>query len=82
MISLKSEELVVKSVLKRTRAGIFGDIDIGDKIQLSMTIEDTTGASHGGIYATYITAKNLQTGEESLHSQTRIHKFVQCFEWE
>lgn len=59
-IVLKSNILVVNKILKRTRAKVFKDLKVGDKIQLSVEVK-YAGRRGGGTYATYILVENIET---------------------
>ena len=60
-IVLKSNTLVVNNILKKTRAKLFKDLKIGDKIQLSVEVK--YAGINRSTYATYILVENLKTKE-------------------
>lgn len=79
MIKLSSAELRVKKILKPTQAMFFKDIKEGDHIGISHTLKDTTGASGGGSYASYLTiinyTRNTKKGEYSNNLVKRLSNF-------
>lgn len=56
-IVLKSEELEIVEIVSKTRAKLFKDLDVGDKINLSIKV-DYAGSNRGSTYASYITCKS------------------------
>lgn len=61
MFVLKSDVLRVVEVLKKSKAEMIGNLQVGDKIQ--MTVKSSPSGSGRSLYATYIKVTNLQTNE-------------------
>lgn len=78
---MKSEPLVVKKILGKTKAQMFGNLKVGDRVMFSKTIE-ASGSHRGRTYASYIKAENLATGEFTLKSFNEIAHFLDKFEFE
>jgi len=78
-IILRSNTLVVKDVIKKTSAKMFKDLNIGDKIELSVPVK-YAGHNRGTTYSTYIRTINLNTGESVLNSFNQLPKLLGCFE--
>ena len=80
-ITLKSGILEVKEVKKKTRAKMFEDLKVGDRIQLSIPV-DYAGTLHSssGTMASYITAENLETGETTRASFNQMPRRLEVFE--
>jgi len=81
MIPLTSKVLVVKSIAKKTKAALFKDVEVGDRLQFEIKLR-SVGRGRG-LYATYVTARNLTKGvADSSKSQTEISNILQLFELE
>lgn len=61
MFVLKSDVLRVVEVLKKSKAEMIRNLQVGDKIQ--MTVKSSPSGSGRSLYATYIKVTNLQTNE-------------------
>jgi len=70
-ILLKSNILVVAKILRKTKARLFKDLKIGDKITFSVPIKHA-GSNRGTTYSTYIETKNVATGEVVLNSFNQL----------
>lgn len=82
-MELWSDLYVVKKIKKKTKARIFGDIKVGDRLMFSMDIQSVQGASGGGKYASYVTVLNLtQRTSDASKSQTEIAKYLTYFDLE
>lgn len=75
-IILNSQVLKVKRIVSKTRAQMFKNLKVGDRITLSVKIKRT------GIYAISLNAKNLNTGESVLKTFNQITPILKCFEFE
>ena len=81
-IILKSEILEVKKIKKKTRAKMFENLEVGDKIRLSIAVEHAgTLHSSSGTMASYITAENLETGETTRASFNQMPRRLEVFEF-
>lgn len=78
-ISLRSDILEVTKIVKKTKAEMFKDLKVGSKIQLSVLAESVGG--NRGTYASYITIKNLETGDYSHKSFNQIGSVLDKFEF-
>ena len=63
MFVLKSDVLRVVEVLKKSKAKMIENLQVGDKIQ--MTIDASPRGRGRSLYASYITITNLQTNEQT-----------------
>ena len=80
MILLTSKTLVVKNILKTTKATLFTDLVVGDKILISVPLKNP---GHGrGLYATYLTVKNLNNNCSTRLSFSQLSNILKCFEIE
>ena len=57
---------------------MFENLNVGDKVLFSVPLE-RVGRYHGSTYATYITAKNLKTGEISESSFNQLPRILEAF---
>lgn len=82
MIQLKSNILQVKEIIKPTKAEMFSNLDVGNRIRLSINI-DHAGTLHSssGTRASYILATNLKTGEFTRKSFNQMPKFLEKFKF-
>jgi len=82
-IILKSKILKVKAVKKKTQAAMFENLEVGDKIRLSIPVSHAgTLHSSSGTRASYITAENLETGETTRASFNQMPRRLDVFEFE
>lgn len=79
-IYLKSDILVVTKINKKTKAKMFENLKVGDKIEFSVPIK-YAGRNHGS-YATYIGVRNVETGEETSSSFNQLPTVLRAFEFE
>jgi len=78
-IILKSEILEIVNIKKNTKAEMFKDLLIGDKIMLSIPVKYAGG--NRGTYASYIKVENLQNGESVRKSFNQIGTVLDIFEF-
>ena len=78
-ILLTSQVLEVAKINRKTKAKMFGNLNVGDVIEFSVPIKQA--GSNRGTYATYITATNLKTGEKTSSSFNQIPKILEAFEF-
>lgn len=79
-IEMKSDEITVKKILRKTQARMFKDLKVGDKIQFSVPIE--AAGRNRSTYATYIKATNLGTNETTCSSFNQLPTVLKAFEFE
>lgn len=72
-IILKSGVLTVVKINRKTKAKMFTNLKIGDKIQLS-------AGRNSGSYATYIDVVNVGTGERTLSTFNQLPSILNAFE--
>lgn len=77
-ITLCSPAIVITEVKRKTKAGMFCDLNIGDRIEFSVPLK-YAGRSRNGTYATYITVTNLETGEKTMLSFNQLPKILDAF---
>ena len=78
-IILQSKILEIVEVKKKTKAKMFANLKIGDKIQLSIPVE--SAGRNGGTYASYIKAQNMATEECSYNSFNQLPSILKNFEF-
>ena len=76
-ILLKSEVLTVTSIQRKTKAQMFENLKVGDRILFSVSI--IRSRKNLSTYATYITVKNLETGETTKSSFNQLPKILESF---
>ena len=81
MIVLNSGVLRVKKIIKKTSAKVFKDLAVGDEVEFSVQIQ-RAGVSRGRTYSTYITCRNIATGESISHSFNQLSSIIDKFEFE
>jgi hypothetical protein len=79
-IMLESNVQKVVKINKKTKAQMFKNLKVGDRIHLSIAVK--AAGSHRGTYASYITIQNLQTEEVAVKSFNEIGTILDCFEFE
>lgn len=79
-IILKSDVLTVTKINRKTKAKMFENLKVGDKIEFSVPIKQA-GRSRG-TYATYIKAINISTNEETFSSFNQLPSVLDAFEFE
>jgi hypothetical protein len=80
IIILKSDILIVTKINKKTKAKMFENLKVGDKVEFSVPIKHA-GSNHG-TYATYIGIRNVETGEETSSSFNQLPTVLRAFEFE
>ena len=80
-IILTSDILTVLKIHKKTSAKMFKNLEVGDRIVCSVPLQHA-GSNRGQTYATYITAKNMETGEITKGSFNQITTILRLFELE
>jgi len=78
-IILKSTVLEVKKVLNKTKAEMFKDLKVGDRIELSIPVK--YAGSNGGSYASYIKAENITTRDANYSSFNQMPSKLLNFEF-
>lgn len=79
-IILKSDIITVKKINRKTKAKMFENLRVGDKLEFLVPIQY---AGHNrGTYATYIIVKNLGTGETTASSFNQLPTILNAFEFE
>lgn len=79
-IMLTSPILTVTNINRKTKAQMFKNLKVGDKIELYVPVK--YAGRNRGTYATYITAKNVNTGETTQSSFNQISYLLDAFEFE
>ena len=79
MIEMKSENQRVMSVLKKTQAKMFKNIEPGDVLSFSIGIE-YAGGGYRGTHASYIKVENLTKEEVSYKSFNQLPTLLKNFE--
>lgn len=78
-IILVSNVYTVEKIKKKTKAKMFENLKVGEQIQFSVPLR-RVGRNNRGTYATYITAKNIDTGEVTEGSFNQLPKIIDSFE--
>lgn len=79
-LNLKTKEMYVLSVRKKTSAKLFKDFRQYTRFKVYLNLVDTTGASGGGLYALSFKVVNLDTDESATFSQNELLKRLENFE--
>ena len=79
-IILKSDILTVIKVNRKTKAKMFNNLKAGDKIQFSVPL--IYAGRNGGSYATYVEAKNIETGDTTSKSFNVLPSILDSFDFE
>ena len=77
-IILKSNTLIVEEIIRKTSANMFKDIEVGDKLSLSVSVE-YAGSNRGSTYATYIKCTNLSKNDVAYKSFNQMPTFLDFF---
>ena len=77
-IVLKSNVLIVEGIERKTSAKMFKDIEVGDKLLLSVDV-DYAGSNRGSTYATYIKCANLSKNDVAYKSFNEMPRFLNMF---
>jgi len=80
-IILRSDILTVLKIHKKTSAKMFKNLKVGDRIICYVPLK-SAGSNRGQTYATYIRAKNMETGEITDGSFNQITTILRLFEFE
>jgi len=78
-IILKSDILTITKINRKTKAKMFENLSIGDKVVFSVPIKQA--GSNRGTYATYIKVENINTGEITHSSFNQIVSILDAFEF-
>ncbi|HEY5561962.1 MAG TPA: hypothetical protein VIK72_09465 [Clostridiaceae bacterium] len=79
-IILKSDIITVTKINRKTKAKMFENLKVGDKIEFSVPIKHA--GSNRGTYATYIGVRNVETREETSISFNQLPTVLRAFEFE
>lgn len=79
-INLRSRQLTVVKIVKKTKARLFSEFREGTTFRISMELRPTTGASNG-LYALCVKVNNITTDESATFSQNEVLKYLSCFEY-
>ena len=77
---MKVQVRVTKKV-KKTKAAMFSNIEVGDILELSISV-DHVGGNRGRTYAPTIYVINAMTSESTTETFNTITKRLNCFELE
>ena len=77
-IILKSNTLIVEEIIRKTSAKMFKDIEVGDKLRLSVDV-DYAGSYIGMTYATYIKCTNISKNDAAYKSFNEMPRFLNMF---
>jgi hypothetical protein len=78
-IILTSKIQTITKINRKTKAKMFENLKVGDKIQFSVPLKY---AGHNrGTYATYIEVMNMETGETTHSSFNQLPKILEAFEF-
>ena len=78
-IILKSNTLIVEEIVKKTSAKMFKDIEVGDKLSLSVSVE-YAGSNRGNTYATHIKCTNLSKNDVAYKYFNQMPRLLNMFE--
>lgn len=79
MIILKSKPQIVVQITGKTKAKMFGNLKVGDKVQFSIPIK-FAGSNRGRTYASYVKCINLSTDEYTEMSFNQLPNILENFE--
>lgn len=79
-IILSSGVLVVTKINRKTKAKMFESLKVGSCVEFSVPIKQA--GRNRGSYATYIEAKNVETGETNRSSFNQLPSILDAFEFE
>jgi hypothetical protein len=79
MIELFSEVYTVTEIKRKTRAEVFADWRVGDRVRFRTVMKAMAGASGGGVYASMYRADNLTQGTHAYKSQTNMNSVIDAF---
>lgn len=77
---MSSEVLVVTKLNRKSKAQMFQNLKVGDKVQFSIPIK-RAGIGRGK-HASYIQSKNIKTGEVNYSSFNQLPSILNAFEFE
>ena len=78
-IILSSPAITITNIKRKTKAKMFCNLEIGDRIHFSVPLK--YAGRNRGTYATYITITNLETGEQTQSSFNQLPKVLDAFEF-
>jgi len=76
-ITMSSKEYIVSDILKKTKAQMFEDIEVGDSLMFSVPIDYAGG--NRGTYATYIECCNVSKGNVTHKSFNELPQILSYF---
>jgi len=74
-----SGQFLVREIVKKTKTKMFCNLKVNDLIDMRVDL-NATGYGRNGIYAKYITCKNLETNETVELSFNQLPKVLMCFD--
>jgi hypothetical protein len=80
-IELFSPDVRIKAIKKKTQAKVFKEFEVGDVLQFSMILRNTTNYGSGN-YATNIITHNRTKGLTVVKTQSTLLNVLQAFELE
>ena len=78
-INLSSSIITITNIKRKTKAKMFCNLEVGDRIKFSVPIK--RAGRNRGTYATYITIINLETGEKTHSSFNQLPTILTAFEF-
>jgi len=79
-IVLKSGLMKITKIVKKSQAGMFKNLKVGDIIECSVDV--AYAGRNGGSHATYMDVRNVQTGEKTSKSFNQLPSILSQFEFE
>lgn len=79
-ITLTSEILEVESIKKPTKAKMFCDVEVGDRLLISVPVEHV-GISRGRSYAVDIKVENLNNGDVTYKTFNELPRILRNFKF-
>lgn len=80
-MKLTSENHEIVEIKNSTQAKGFKHFEVGDVLNFNLNLKYTSGSSGGGVYASYVTCKNLTKDIEVTKSQSELVNLLnRCFE--
>lgn len=79
-IILTSDIITIIKINRKTKAKMFENLKVGDKIKFSVPLE--RAGRNRGTYATYIEIKNIETDESTYSSFNQLPTILNAFEFE
>lgn len=78
-IILESKVVIITKINRKTKAKMFENLNIGDKIKFSVPLK--RAGRNRGTYATYIKVENINTGETTNSSFNQLPIILDAFEF-